>query len=202
MGAMASQITSLTIVYSTVYSGSDKKKNKSPRHWPLCVELTGDRKMFPFDDVIMVWHQYAVVISLWWIKLSSVFHNKGILMAYEWVIKSSIWDNTWMKKRSGFSMPPQLRILHETDIDTKINFSDWQHGANEKKRSYTSVSYNPLRTYINRSRNTKWVLWIKTINALRPEQNGRPFCRRHLEKLFLKRKTPCFDWNLKSKVCS
>ena len=37
MGAMASQIASLTIVYSTVYSGADKKNIKAPRHWPLCM---------------------------------------------------------------------------------------------------------------------------------------------------------------------
>ena len=64
MGAMASQITSLTLVYSTVYSGADKKQHKStaslafvrgihrwpvdsPHKWPIA------RKMFPFNDVIM-----------------------------------------------------------------------------------------------------------------------------------------------------
>ena len=64
MGAVASQITSLTIVNSTVYSGSDKKKHQSsaslafvrgihrrpvnsPRKGPVT------REMFPFDDVIM-----------------------------------------------------------------------------------------------------------------------------------------------------
>ena len=64
MGAMASQITSLTIVYSTVYSGADQSKHQSsaslafvwgihrgpvnsPHKWPVT------RKMFPFDDVIM-----------------------------------------------------------------------------------------------------------------------------------------------------
>ena len=55
MGPMASQITSLAIVYTTVYS--DQGNNKAPRHWPLCGEFTGDqwipRKMFPFDDIIM-----------------------------------------------------------------------------------------------------------------------------------------------------
>ena len=64
MGAMASQITSLTIVCSTVYSGADHQTTKAPRHWPLCGEFTGDRwipqtkvpvtqKTFLFDDVIM-----------------------------------------------------------------------------------------------------------------------------------------------------
>ena len=43
MSAIASQITSLTIVYSIVYSDADKKNIKAPRHWPLCGEFTGDR---------------------------------------------------------------------------------------------------------------------------------------------------------------
>ena len=36
MSTIASQITSLTIVYSTVYPDADKEKIKVPRHWPLC----------------------------------------------------------------------------------------------------------------------------------------------------------------------
>ena len=43
MSTMASQITSLTIVCSTVYSGTDQRKYQAPRHWPLCGEFTGDR---------------------------------------------------------------------------------------------------------------------------------------------------------------
>ena len=42
IGAIASQITSLTIVYSAVYSGTDKK-HQSFGHWPLWGELSGDR---------------------------------------------------------------------------------------------------------------------------------------------------------------
>ena len=60
MGALASQITSLTIVYSIVYSGADQSSASlafvrgihqgsanSPHKWPVT------RKMFPFDDVFM-----------------------------------------------------------------------------------------------------------------------------------------------------
>ena len=43
MGMVASQITSLTIVYSTVYSDADKETIKAPRHWPLCGDFIGDR---------------------------------------------------------------------------------------------------------------------------------------------------------------
>ena len=39
MVAMASQITRLTIVYSSVYLGI-KENTKGPRHWPLCWEVT------------------------------------------------------------------------------------------------------------------------------------------------------------------
>ena len=54
IGAVASEITILTIVYSTVYSSVDQGKD----HWPLCGEFTGqmasNAEMFPFDDVIML----------------------------------------------------------------------------------------------------------------------------------------------------
>ena len=63
MSTMVSQITSLTIPYSTVYSGTYQRKIKSPHHWPLWGEFTGDRwiprkkgqlrENAPFDDVIM-----------------------------------------------------------------------------------------------------------------------------------------------------
>ena len=43
MGAIASEITSLAIVYSIVYSDANQKNIKAPRHWPLCGEFTGDR---------------------------------------------------------------------------------------------------------------------------------------------------------------
>ena len=64
MSSLSSQITSLTIVYSSVYSGADQRKYQSsaslafvrgihrwpvnsPHKWPVT------RKMFPFDDVLM-----------------------------------------------------------------------------------------------------------------------------------------------------
>ena len=66
MGTISSQITSLTIVHSTVYSDANQRKYQSsaslafvreihrgpvisPHKWPVT------RKMFPFDDVIMPW---------------------------------------------------------------------------------------------------------------------------------------------------
>ena len=42
MGMIASQITSLTIVYPTVIQMQIKGNIKAPRHWPLCGEFTRD----------------------------------------------------------------------------------------------------------------------------------------------------------------
>ena len=64
MSAMASQITSLTIVYSIVYSGADQRKHQSSaslafvwgiHRWPVNSPHKGPvtRNLFPFDDVIM-----------------------------------------------------------------------------------------------------------------------------------------------------
>ena len=73
MGAIASQITSLTIVYSTVYSDADERKHqssaslafergidRSPHKWPVT------RKMFPFpfDDVIMIRHEVSGKLTI------------------------------------------------------------------------------------------------------------------------------------------
>ena len=67
MSVIASLITSLTIVYSSVYSGADQRKHQSsaslafvrgihrrPVNSPHKGPVT--RKMFPFDDVIMCWY--------------------------------------------------------------------------------------------------------------------------------------------------
>ena len=43
MDSVASQITSLTIVYSAVIRAQMKENIKATRHWPLCGEVTGDR---------------------------------------------------------------------------------------------------------------------------------------------------------------
>ena len=64
MDMMASQITSLTIVYSTVYSDADQRKYQSSaslaivlgiRRWPVNSphKCPVTRKMFPFDGVTM-----------------------------------------------------------------------------------------------------------------------------------------------------
>ena len=60
MGTIASQITSLTIVYSTIHS--DAEKIKAPRHWPLCGEFTGDR-WIPHINGQYRWKRFHLMTS-------------------------------------------------------------------------------------------------------------------------------------------
>ena len=88
MGAMASQITSLTIVYSTVYSSVDQRKHQSPtslvcvqgidrspvnslHKWPVT------RHMFPFDDVIM---NFILFLPLWLILNNMALHMDEVMV--------------------------------------------------------------------------------------------------------------------------
>ena len=75
MNAKASQITSLTIVYSSVYSDADQRKHQSSaslafisgtHRWPVNSphKGSGTQKIFPFDDVIMT----CFYVDLWKVR--------------------------------------------------------------------------------------------------------------------------------------
>ena len=106
MGAIASQITSITIVYSTVYSDTDQRKHQSsaslafvrgihrgpvnsPHKWPVT------RKIFPFDDVIMKSLLWPVCdtaqlepICCWWTSHSRVVMTLATAVG----AKRFLWD--------------------------------------------------------------------------------------------------------------
>ena len=85
MTTMASQFTSLTVVYSTVYSDADQSKHQSSASlafvWPVNSPHKGPvtRKMFPFDDVIMARTAVFYIIEPWikwsWFAFSVYFQN-------------------------------------------------------------------------------------------------------------------------------
>ena len=93
MSTMASQITSITNVYSTVYSGADQRKHQSsaslaflwgihrrpvnsPHKWPVT------RKMFPFDDVIMHGWSRRKLRSREIVRSSTRWSNSYFLQRY------------------------------------------------------------------------------------------------------------------------
>ena len=117
MGVMASQITSLPIVYLTIYSGADQRKHQSsaslafvrgihrwpvnsPHKWPVT------RKTFPFNDVIMTkLNEEYETINCCYVDYKK--HNKTIMCIY---FKGYVfhvrnhpdiqeYDNAWLKIR-------------------------------------------------------------------------------------------------------
>ena len=95
MGMMASQITRLIIVYSTVYSSSDQRKHQSSaslafvrgihrgpvnssHKWPVT------RKMLPFEDIIMAMSQQELY------HLIPKYSNSVIYIFYLFKCKFSI----------------------------------------------------------------------------------------------------------------
>ena len=133
MGTIASQITSLTSVYSTVYSGADQSKHQSsaslafvwgihrgpvnsPHKWPVT------RKMSPFDDVIMGL-RFCCWVHKGWV---SRFHTRLVVVCFitksfltysffpptpalsiiSWPLSSSIPDFFNCRKRSHKDFKP------------------------------------------------------------------------------------------------
>ena len=108
MSVMASRITSLTIIYSTVYSGADQRKHQSsaslafvwgihrgpvdsPHKWPVT------RKIFPFGDVIMIsqtiFFRCIFVNEKFciWIKNSLKFVPEGPINIIPALVQAMVW---------------------------------------------------------------------------------------------------------------
>ena len=117
MTAMASQITSLTIFYWTVYSVAYQRKHQSsaslafvqgihrgpvnsPHKWPVT------RKMFPFDDVIMS-------LSLW---CQWNLYPRGL---NDWHFAHTIFRQIFLKEKSTFWFQYSLKFVHSGQIGNK-----------------------------------------------------------------------------------
>ena len=101
MDTMASQITSLTIVYSIVYSGIDQRKhessaslafvwgiNRGPANSPHKGPVTW--KMFPFDDVIM-WPVIRDTMTVIWRRRNEVWKKRCLKFASLFFHVRDIW---------------------------------------------------------------------------------------------------------------
>ena len=104
MSATTSQITSLTIVYSPVYSGTDQRKHQSSaslafvqviHRGPVNSLHKGSvtREMFPFDDVIIL-YEYLHTLRIFLSRISLLM-NTGWTHSTDWTFWIPIvvlWD--------------------------------------------------------------------------------------------------------------
>ena len=133
MGAVGSQITSLTIVYSTVYSGIDERKHlnfaslafvrgiyrrpvNSPHKWPVT------RKMFPFDDVI-VQMLLLLLLSLQLLFLINSWFLYPQLLYMKSVISVFVLDNNQLLKLfNNLRHQADCFTTHGSEIRGIINY--------------------------------------------------------------------------------
>ena len=103
MSTIASQITSLTIVYSTVYSDADQRKHQSSASLALVGELTGE---FPVQMA-----SNAENVSIWWrhhvIRVCPTFWFACVTVCsiYRGKIKPDTDKGTASKKMQLFEPP-------------------------------------------------------------------------------------------------
>ena len=143
MGTMASQITSLTNVYSTVYSDADQRKHQSsaslafvwgihrgpvnsPHKWSVT------RKMFPFDDVIM--RNGRRDVSVWWDMycISCNICKYFIVLVFDGFILSGLGGSLYkIIVFSGTVKPREMRAISDcrplisTEMDKPLYSRQW-----------------------------------------------------------------------------
>ena len=89
MGMMASQIASLAIVYSTVYSGADKKNPSKLRGNGLCTGNSPGTTEFPTQMASNV--EY---VPIWWHHLACIkFEFIPISCSYYYMLSKVVWPD-------------------------------------------------------------------------------------------------------------
>ena len=124
MGSMASQITSLIIVYSTVYSDADQRKHQtsaslafvrgpvnSQHKWSVT------RKMFPYDDVIMYTINHH--LCAWAVIVSNLTNT---------VVYTIIYENCFISRCHQFDWPTSVFMWwHIGLVYTIVNKNRFVH---------------------------------------------------------------------------
>ena len=131
MSPMVSQISSLTIVYSTVYSGTDQRKHQSSAslafvvgiyRWPVnsTHKLPVTRKMSPFDDVIMYQKQQIRITVQNFEDVPNTI--AWLQLVYE--RSSSLWpsDALWCQRTRSSLLPNGPRGTTSMKFQTLYHF--------------------------------------------------------------------------------
>ena len=159
MSAMASEITSLTIVYSTTYSRRRSKKTSKLRvtglvrriHWwlvnsPHKGPVT--RKMFPIDDVIMLMIPNKILSAVGLKHLSNLNVFNFVLMCKEKLSPSITLTSIGNHKEKQNKASVGVKW---TNFNVNINMSELivdvfkdGHSQNSRSRSHLRKSNNAM----------------------------------------------------------
>ena len=159
MGAMASQFTSLTVVYPIVYSDKDQRKYQSsaslafvweihrwpvnsPHKWPVT------RKMFPFDDVIMRSPDCLLGTSDMDHGIRPLITKRNDVRSRE-VLKRRDYVHKW-PYRLEFD-----RYLDSTAVETPVKF-----GSNRKMLRVRDLMRSYDKNTVRLDNKGQWADWV------------------------------------------
>ena len=132
MSAMASQITDVSIVCSTVCSGANQRKYQSSvHHWPLWGESTGG---FPSqtasnaENVFIWWSHHGCKLRNHWNKYSTDTFSRGMLF------RIYIHENEVLSRpSSSICVQSETKMIH-------MNQKAWTNGEFRGIFGYTRVN--------------------------------------------------------------
>ena len=140
MRAMAPRITDASIVCSSVRSGTDQRKNQSSaslafksgiHRWPVNSPHKGPvtRKMFPFDDVIMIcmlWTRLMLISDCYWLiqvsSPSTVALSKSVipfLNSINITVRVFIW-NIWSWEFCHSCFDITMFAFHHVEVQALV----------------------------------------------------------------------------------
>ena len=104
MGTMASQTTTLMIVYSTLIHAQIKENIKAPRHWPLCGNppVTGElptEKTSNAKNVSIWWHHGHLLFFLGFVITFRKKQSQSMKHLLERIVAH------WVQRRSKLTRP-------------------------------------------------------------------------------------------------
>ena len=133
---MASQITSISVVYWTIYSGSDQRKNQSSaslafvwgiHRWPVNSPHKGPvtRKMFPFDDVIMINSIHPTMFHRWITEDIPWYDFTNPKNPYIISDSSTNWSQ-WYFHHSMYILPQAVLTSNTVQMAYRCRTSTWR----------------------------------------------------------------------------
>ena len=149
MSAMASQITSLTTVSSTICSGTDQRKHQSSASLAFVrgiqrgpVNSPHERPVFPFDDVIMysVPRPVAAVMMRTMLTMINVIQSStGKDFNYLYHLNA----DRWYKVKLKFCASPHK--FHVTWVKYQGNYTGWH--PSQAMRNITIMRTHQFRSW-------------------------------------------------------
>ena len=138
MGAMASQITSLAIVYSTDYSGADERKCQSSaslafvrgiHRWPVNSPHKGPVtwKVFPFDDVIVIGSFPIYITGDHWVNPWCDASSPKVTLSHNDIMDNVIWPSVCNSKPSLFSVVSSVPTDDQAPLGATLFTAPWRN---------------------------------------------------------------------------